>query len=125
MRCGHDLTRIREISCPNKRGESARAGKAALRAELAEVVIGVKIGQAIPFALRHLAKVGMGLPVKVARLACKALGESTQLPHVSGKLDRWRAASLLVQFRSSFESMRPLEERPEREPFYERARSRD
>ena len=94
------------------------------RAELAEVVIGVKIGQAIPFAFRHCAEVGMELPNKVPRLLRETLDKPAQFLQVGSEFDRACATSLLVHFRSGLEPMRPREWRPEREPFRENARER-
>src|SRR5271163_1893811 len=48
----------------------------ALCAELPRVVVGVKVGQAHPLPGGHLAKVGVGLPLEVARDAATTCGST-------------------------------------------------
>src|SRR5258708_19388719 len=62
---------------------------------------------------------------KIRRSPGEALDQCAEILNVGSKFHWTRASSLLVDFRSSLEPMRPLDRSPEREPFHEHARKRD
>jgi len=69
-------------------------------AELPQVVIDVKIGEALPFACRECAEVRMRFWNIVSGLPGEAVNQPTEFFHVGDKFDGRSASSLLIQFRS-------------------------
>src|SRR5437879_2074758 len=84
-------------------------------------MIGVQIGEAVPFALRKRSEVCMRFRDIVRRPPSEALNQRAEFIDVGGEFDGTRASHLLVDFRSSLEPLRPLDWSPEREPFQKHA----
>ena len=85
-----------------------------LRAELAQVVIGMEIAEAHPFFVGEQAKVGMRASLGIRGLCGEASDRLEQVLHVGVELCRRSSANLLIQLGRGFESVGPGNGNPER-----------
>src|SRR5215467_12901529 len=107
-----NLLRIRENAKSDKRTQVAFLAECASRAKLAQMMVGVKIGQTHPLRFGHRAKMRMRFPREFPGLPREALDRRAKFLHVRVKLCGMRAADLLVNLRRGLESLRPLNGRP-------------